>query len=229
MHLSGIIITYEIERMSPLKINYPNGQPFYPDAHFNKNNHGKEHKKQDDLKYGNRGMSLEDDLNLTNKQYHLSDTAVIHKKPTPIQVVKVDYPRREAAKITEAYYRRSSTTDYNGVYRGYYIDFEAKETKNKTSFPLNNFHEHQIQHMKKSTAHGGICFTIVLFSSLDELYLLRSDFLFQWWEQQDKKDGRKSIPLGEIKKHNYVMEYGFNPRIPYLEIVDRLIEEINEK
>lgn len=210
--------------MSPLKIHYPNGQPY----HYNENDFTKPQKKKSHV-YSNRGMSLEKELNLTNKQYLLENIAVIHKKPTPIQVVKVDYPKREAAKITEAYYRRSSTTDYNGVYKGYYLDFEAKETKNKTSFPLNNFHEHQINHMKQSTEHGGICFTILRFATLDEIYLLRPDFLFEWWNQQFEKNGRKSIPLKAIKKENYLIEYGFNPRIPYLKIVDQLIEEIKEK
>lgn len=210
--------------MSPLKIHYPNGQPY----HYNENDFTKSKKKKSH-DYSNRGMSLEKELNLTNKQYLLENIAVIHKKPTPIQVVKVDYLKREAAKITEAYYRRSSTTDYNGVYKGYYLDFEAKETKNKTSFPLNNFHEHQINHMKQSTEHGGICFTILRFTTLDEIYLLRPDFLFEWWNQQFKKNGRKSIPLKAIKKENYLIEYGFNPRIPYLKIVDQLIEEIKEK
>ena len=170
-------------------------------------------------------MSLEKDLNITNHQYLMENVAVIHKKPTPIQVVKVDYPKREAAKITEAYYRRSSTTDYNGVYKGHYLDFEAKETKNKTSFPLNNFHEHQIEHMKKSTEHGGICFTILRFSTLDLLYFIRFDFLYKWWMQQFESNGRKSIPLSTIKQENESLNYGFNPRIPYLKIVDKIIDE----
>ena len=83
---------------------------------------------------GNRGMSLEDDINRTNKYYLSEDIAVIHKKPTPITIVRVDYPKRSAAKITEAYFKLPSTTDYNGIFKGKYIDFEAKECESNTSF-----------------------------------------------------------------------------------------------
>ena len=106
-------------------------------------------KKEKIVNYSNRGMDLESDINITNEYYRTIDKAFIYKKPTPIQVVKVNYPARSAAQITEAYYRHASTTDYNGVYKGRYIDFEAKETKNKTSFPLKNIHQHQLDHMKE--------------------------------------------------------------------------------
>ena len=53
----------------------------------------------------NRGMSLEEDINKTNRYYLTSDIAVIYKKPTPITIVNVDYPKRSAAKITEAYFK----------------------------------------------------------------------------------------------------------------------------
>lgn len=52
-----------------------------------------------------RGMSLEEDISLSNQYYLDNNLAVIYKKPTPIQIVKVDYPRRESAKIVEAYYK----------------------------------------------------------------------------------------------------------------------------
>ena len=74
--------------------------------------------------YSSRGMRLENDINDSNKYYRELDKALIYKKPTPIQVVHVDYPKRQRAKITEAYYKTPSTTDYNGVYRGKYIDFK---------------------------------------------------------------------------------------------------------
>ena len=90
-----------------------------------------------------RGMSLEEDISLSNEYYLIHNRAVIYKKPTPVQIVKVDYPRRESAKIVEAYYKTPSTTDYNGLYREKYVDFEAKETKAKT-FPFGNISQHQI-------------------------------------------------------------------------------------
>ena len=81
-------------------------------------------------------MRFEEAINESNEYYLNKQIAVIHKKPTPIQIVKVDYPKRSAATIKEAYFKEASTTDYNGVYQGYYLDFEAKATQNKTSFPL---------------------------------------------------------------------------------------------
>ena len=109
-----------------------------------------------------------------------SGIAVIHKKPTPVQIVNVHYPKRSKAVINEAYFRTPSTTDYNGVYNGYYIDFEAKETKNKT-FSLNNIHAHQVEHMKNTYLQKGIVFLMIRFKTLDEVYILPySKFEFFW-------------------------------------------------
>ena len=105
-----------------------------------------------------RGMSLEEDINRSNRYYLSHDIAVIHKKPTPITIVKVDYPKRSAAKITEAYFKLASTTDYNGIYLGKYIDFEAKECESETSFPFSSIHEHQIRHLSDVLRHGAIAF-----------------------------------------------------------------------
>lgn len=115
-------------------------------------------------------MRFEEAINESNQYYLARKHAVVHKKPTPVQIVKVDYPRRSAAVIKEAYFSQASTTDYNGVYRGYYLDFEAKETKNKTSFPFKNFHEHQIQHMEACLEQNGICFVLLWFSNLKRCF-----------------------------------------------------------
>ncbi len=165
-------------------------------------------------------MTLEEDLNDTNAYYLSRGIAVIHKKPTPLQIVQVDYPKRSAAVIKEAYFKQPSTTDYNGVYRGRHIDFEAKETKNKTSFPLQNIHLHQIDHMKQVIAQQGICFIILRFTSLDEVYYLNAQHLIDFYEKQ--KSGRKSIPKADIAQLGYLIEQEFHPRIDYLKVVDLL-------
>lgn len=171
--------------------------------------------------YSSRGMGLENILNQTNELYRLQKRAVIHKKPTPIQVVKVNYPARSAAQITEAYFRQASTTDYNGVYKGRYIDFEAKETKNKTSFPLKNIHEHQLEHMKECCEQGGIAFVIFYFSSLKEYYLLE----YKWIEQfvHDSSTNRQSIPLTYIKEHGQSISLSLQMTLNYLDAVDSLL------
>jgi recombination protein U len=171
--------------------------------------------------YGNRGMTLEEDLNATNEYYREHGIAIIHKKPTPIQIVRVDYPKRSAAVIKEAYFKQASTTDYNGVYRGKYIDFEAKETRNKTSFPLQNFHEHQIQHMKQVLEHGAICFVILRFTVLDEVYLLDANHLLTFWERQ-KAGGRKSMTKQEIEQYGHYISLGYQPRIDYIKVVEKI-------
>lgn len=176
------------------------------------------------VSYGSRGMFLETLLNQTNDYYRLRKIAVIHKKPTPIQVVKVDYPKRSAAVIKEAYYRHASTTDYNGVYRGCYIDFEAKETKNKTSFPFINIHEHQLQHMEDCIYQGGVVFVIFYFSSLNEYYLLESQYLISYI--RENKDGKKSIPLTYIRENGIQIPLTVQSILDYIPIVDELIDKI---
>lgn len=171
--------------------------------------------------YGKRGMTLEEDINETNQYYLEQEIAVIHKKPTPIQIVNVDYPKRSAAVIKEAYFKQASTTDYNGVYRGKYIDFEAKETKQQTSFPLKNFHEHQIEHMKKVLSQKGICFVLLRFSMTEEVYYLEAKQLLSFWKRMED-GGRKSITKEEINQHGCLIPLGFQPRIDYIKIIDML-------
>ena len=171
--------------------------------------------------YSSRGMGLENILNQTNELYRLQKRAVIHKKPTPIQVVKVNYPARSAAQITEAYFRQASTTDYNGVYKGRYIDFEAKETKNKTSFPLKNIHEHQLTHMKECTDQGGISFVIFYFSTLKQYYLLEYQKIDEYIK--DVRSKKQSIPLSYIQENGYQIQLSLQMTLNYLDVVDDLL------
>ncbi|MEW4355246.1 Holliday junction resolvase RecU [Streptococcus pneumoniae] len=166
--------------------------------------------------FANRGMSFEKMINETNQYYLSRGLAVIHKKPTPVQIVRVDYPKRSRAKIVEAYFRQASTTDYSGVYQGHYIDFEAKETRQKNSMPMKNFHAHQIEHMEQVLSQKGICFVLLHFSSLKETYLLPASYLITFFKIDQ---GGKSMPLSYIKEHGYAISLAAFPSIPYLEVI----------
>ncbi|MBO1219135.1 Holliday junction resolvase RecU [Mammaliicoccus sciuri] len=179
------------------------------------------------IQYGKRGMRLEEEIDKSNEYFRLENIAVIHKKPTPIQIVDVDYPKRQKAVIKEAYFRKPSTTDYNGVYNGYYIDFEAKETKNKTSFPLNNIHDHQVSHMEQVLNQKGICFLLIKFSYHDSVFLLPFRKFMVYWDRY-KSGGKKSITLKEIENDGYLIPIQFKPRINYITIVDQLIKTESE-
>ena len=172
-----------------------------------------------EISHQNRGMTLEYEINLSNEYYRDIDKAIIYKKPTPIKIVKVDYPSRDKATIKEAYFATPSTTDYNGLYKGKYIDFEAKETKSKTSFSLANIHPHQIKHLKSIYNHSGIAFLIVRFTVLNETYLLLEETLDKYINDTNKK----SIPIEFFRENAYIIKDGYNPRIDYLEVIDRII------
>lgn len=168
--------------------------------------------------YANRGMTLESDLGVTNEFYLVNDIAVVYKKPTPITISKVNYPSRTDAVIKEGYFRTPSTTDYNGIYKGKYIDFEAKETRLKTSFPLNNIHKHQVEHLKRICSHGGIGFLIVRFTTINKTFLLTFDALDYFMNNYS----RKSIPITYFEEKGYMIKDKYNPRVDYLSIIDSL-------
>lgn len=174
-------------------------------------------KEKKDVIYGNRGMDLETEINLTNKYYKDTDKAYIYKKPVPIKVTDVDY-KSKGKLIRKAYFESPSTTDYNGIYKGRYIDFEAKETNSKTSFPLSNIHKHQIEHIRNIYRHNGICFIIVRFNKINETYLLMSKDFINYIDNVDKK----SINIDYFREVGYLLKTKYQPRIDYLEIIDKL-------
>ena len=174
------------------------------------------------INYANRGMDLEELLNISNEYYLSINKAVIYKKPTPITISEVKYGNNERV-ITKGYFRTPSTLDYNGIYKGRYIDFDAKVTKNKTAFPLQNLHDHQLLHMKRIIEHGGISFLII--SINDEIYYLDGNIIIDFIN----KNKRKSIPYEYIKENGVIINKKINPRIDYLEIIDKIYFKDDDK
>lgn len=170
------------------------------------------------IDYKNRGMNLENDINETNNYYIEKNIAFIYKKPTPIKLVKVDYKK---GRIDEAYFEMPSTTDYNGIYNGKYIDFEAKETTNQKGFPIINIHKHQIQHIRNIYNSKGICFLIVRFTKYNETYLLLAkDFL----EYIDNV-GKSIIPREYFINKGFKIKDKYIKKVDYLEILNKMEDE----
>ncbi len=190
----------------------------YPDGSIREIEIFKKETKKN-LKKSRLGVSFEQAINESNEYYLNKQIASIYKKPTPVQIVKVDYPARNKAKITEAYFKTPSTTDYNGIYRGKYIDFEAKSCQS-TSFSFDNIYEHQIKHLELTEKLGGCSFLIIEFPAKDEIYLFPTKILVEKFNES-KKGGRKSIPYEIFKTEGILINTGFNPRIDYLEAVDK--------
>ncbi len=168
--------------------------------------------------YARRGMILESDLNETNKYYLTNNIALIYKKPTPIKVVKVEFPKNV---IKEAYFSEPSTLDYNGIYKEKYIEFDAKETTSKTSYPISNIHHHQLTHIKKVIEYGGIAFLIVRFTTINKTFFLNGNDLINYINENK----RKSIPLSFFEEKGYLIEMKYTPRLDYIKIVDNIIKE----
>lgn len=174
--------------------------------------------------HNNRGMSLENDINISNQYYIDTKQAFIYKKPTPIKIVKVNYPSKvnKTGKITikEAYFESPSTTDYNGLYQGKYIDFEAKETNNKNYFPLENIHPHQMNHLRNIMNNGGIGFLIIRFIEYNKTFLLFAKDFFSYIDHNT----RKSIPYEYFLEKGHEIFEKYAPRLDYLKIIKEYME-----
>lgn len=195
------------------EINYPGGVK--PKADLPRKTTIKK-KRTLKIAAGNRGMDFEAELNDTNAYYKEKGLAVFNKRPTPINIVKVDYTR--GAKITEAYFETQSTTDYNGVYKGYYIDFEAKSIHGKTSFPLSNIPKQQIEHLKAVLSQGGIGFFLIDIVPLEKVYILPASYIIDFYEKRE----RASIPLTEFPLHGKEVPQKYRPRYDFLPLIDEL-------
>ena len=167
------------------------------------------------INYGNRGMTLEQDINLTNEYYREKRIALIYKKPIPIKVLKINSTK---TRILDGFYEKKSTLDYSGIYKEKYIEFDAKETNSKTSFPISNIHNHQIEHIKDVLYYKGITFLIIRFNYYNMTFLLPGDILINYLSISSKK----SIPFKFFLDNCMEIKIKYTPRLDYLKIIDIL-------
>ncbi len=158
---------------------------------------------------GLRGSAFEELIGMTNDKYRQQRLACIEKIPTPIKVTKISKQKRS---IEEGYFEKKSSVDYIGLVQGFPVCFDAKETS-LDNFPLKNIHLHQIEFMKDFVFQKGLAFILVHFTKKDEMFLLPSEVLFEYYENA-QNGGKKHIPYSAFnqmlriyRKSGYYVHY----------------------
>lgn len=134
-----------------------------------------------------KGNELEKRANKANLSYRKDKKALILKVQTPIILTK------------KGLIATSSTVDFTGLIQGgKFIAFDAKETQNKTSFPLKNIHQHQLHYLELVEELGGIAFFLIHFKKVhkNKAFITPISLVHQYMFEEE----RKSIPLDKFKK-----------------------------
>lgn len=144
------------------------------------------------------GAKFEEKLTEQFEHYRKEKKAYIFKIPTEFVVL------RKGAKIINAYPKKQSQClDYIGILsNGEVIVFEAKTTKNKTSFPLKNIKPNQYELIKEINYYVDCVFFIIEFRELNETYLVSGNAILDFKENNT----RKSIPHDRFKEIGVLME-----------------------
>jgi len=164
---------------------------------------------------GNRGMAFEQLINLANNQYKTKGLALINKRATPVKVLK-----SKGTQVLRGFYEAKSTVDYDGVYNGRAITFEAKSVSGKR-FDLKNIHDHQLQYLENAEKHGAVSFLLIEFRDTKEIFFTPLSMI-RLAVKRAKDGGRKSIPIDEFQVYATEVNQGRGVALDYLAAVDEL-------
>lgn len=150
---------------------------------------------------------LEKLANKINLQYRKEKKSLILKVPTPIILT------------AKGLIAQQSTVDYVGLLNdGTFIAYEAKETENKTSFPLSNIKEHQLNYLTAVSELNGIAFFLIHFKKIytDQVFITPIWLIQNYWY----KNTRSSIPIADFNS-NWLTKIEF-----YLNKIEELRNDI---
>ncbi|WP_164219351.1 Holliday junction resolvase RecU [Virgibacillus sp. YIM 98842] len=165
---------------------------------------------------GKRGQAFEYTLDYTNKLYENQGRALINKRPTPMKIIG-----KTRGKQHICVFDKKSTVDYDGIYAGCAITFEAKTTEKK-SFPLSMLTEHQVKYLNEAEKQRAISFVIVEMRALRDVFLVPNNMV-QKYIRKAEHGGRKSIPMDDLEIYAFMVESKNGVPLDYLSAVDRLI------
>lgn len=183
--------------------------------HRKKENRTEEDKARDKYIKANMGMSFEKDVTKCCDYYRENMIADIYKRPTPIKVVKMS--KTHPGMIEEAYFQEKSTTDFVGIYKGKYIDFECKETIHD-SIPYSMIREQQFRHLKTIIEMGGVGFFLVSFKTAQEVYLIDASLILSEVENKKHPGFKRSFFI----ENGIKVERSYNPPYKIIEAIEEI-------
>lgn len=167
---------------------------------------------------GNRGMAFEMLINLANEMYRRGGVALINKRPTPVKVLK-----SKGGRVLNGFYEAKSTVDYDGVYKGRAVAFEAKSTQSLTRFDLSNIAQHQLDYLEKAEKMGAICFFLIEFSKDQTVFLVPASVIQSYVRMSHQPNGKKSISRADFDIYGYLVEQTERAPIDYLQYIDEAV------
>lgn len=165
---------------------------------------------------GKRGQAFEYTLDYTNKAYQNQGRALINKRPTPMKIIGKTRGNQHIC-----IFDKKSTVDYDGIYAGRAITFEAKKTEKK-SFPLSMLTDHQVEYLESAERQGAVSFVIIEMKALGDVFLVPNNMVRKYIKEA-KNGGRKSIPMDDLEVYAFLVESKNGVPLDYLSVVDRLI------
>ncbi|MGX5441513.1 Holliday junction resolvase RecU [Bacillus thuringiensis] len=170
---------------------------------------------------GNRGMAFEKLINLSNEMYQREGVALINKRATPVKVLK-----SAGGRVLNGFYEAKSTVDYDGVYKGRAVAFEAKSTEKDTRFDLKNIAQHQLDYLEKAEKMGAICFFLIEFSKDNSVFAVPLSVIQSYVRMSHQPKGKKSIPRADFDIYGYLVEQTERAPVDYLQYVDEAVASV---
>lgn len=142
----------------------------------------------------NRGLKWEKIINNKLLEYREQGLCFIQKIPTEFTII------RNGAKIVSAFPKKQTeSVDFLGAKQFLPVALEAKETKNKTSFPIKNIEPHQIKFLDDWCNKQGVGYYFVRFTTLERIFLVDAITLNKEIHSRESKEnqerGNKSLTL----------------------------------
>lgn len=168
------------------------------------------------------GLAFEERIKQSCDVYKANNVALIHKIPTPWSVSYDNSTKR----VKRAFPQGKSSVDFEGIWQGRSVAFEAKSTIERKRFELKNVQPHQLEYLRLHQEHGGISFFLIEFSKFNEVYFMQYDQMENWMKQS-RNGGRRSIPYHWIMANCEIVVMGRASK-DFVSVLERLKNKGNK-